>query len=126
MQTITLSASALALLRRRANGEEVDVTDATRPAYRELVEAGVMMPMGSFTKESAFWFTEEGWNRRFELLENGPNASTPVPSPGRSASPVADRQRRLRRGLQRLLVAHAVPLLFIFMRQDRIEPVAEP
>lgn len=87
MQTITLSASALALLRRRANGEEVDVTDATRPAYRELVEAGVMMPMGSFTKASAFWFTEEGWNRRFEWLENGPNASTPVPSPGRSAAP---------------------------------------
>ena len=54
---------------------------ATRPAYRELVEAGVMMPMGWFTKESAFWFTEEGWNRRFEWLENGPNPSTPFHRP---------------------------------------------
>jgi hypothetical protein len=50
------------------------VTEANRPAYRELAAAaGIMMPMGSFTKgdECVFRFTEQGWERRFEFAEIG-------------------------------------------------------
>jgi len=47
-ETIALSASALSLLRRRLAGERVEVTDETRPAYRELVEAGLMIPLHTF------------------------------------------------------------------------------
>ena len=45
----TLSESALALLRRRTSGERVPVTDGTRPAYRELAQAGIMVAGHSFT-----------------------------------------------------------------------------
>jgi hypothetical protein len=48
MQTITLSESALALLHRRLAGERVEVTDESRPFYRELVEAGMMIPLHTF------------------------------------------------------------------------------
>jgi hypothetical protein len=48
MQTITLSESAQALLRRRFAGERVEATEETRPFYRELVEAGLMMPLHTF------------------------------------------------------------------------------
>jgi hypothetical protein len=60
MQTTTLSESALALLRRRLTGERVDVTDETRPVYRELVEAGFMIPLHTFLggNESAYQLTE--------------------------------------------------------------------
>jgi len=47
-ETIALSASALSLLRRRLASERVEVTDETRPAYRELVEAGLMIPLHTF------------------------------------------------------------------------------
>jgi len=50
MQTITLSESALALLRRRLAAEWVEVTDETRPFYRELVSAGMMIPLHSFSR----------------------------------------------------------------------------
>jgi hypothetical protein len=53
--------------RRRATDPEGDETN--RPAYRELVEARIMMPMGSFTKgdEYVFRFTYWGYKLRFEL-----------------------------------------------------------
>ena len=38
------------LLRRRLAGEWVDVTDGTRPLYRELVGAGMMIPLHSFAR----------------------------------------------------------------------------
>lgn len=40
-----------------------------RPAFRELVKARIMMPMGSFTKgdECVFLWTYWGWRLRFEL-----------------------------------------------------------
>jgi hypothetical protein len=60
MQTITLSDSALALLRRRLAGEWVEVTDETRPLYRELVDAGLMIPLHSFARgrDGAYRLTE--------------------------------------------------------------------
>ena len=63
METTTLSEAALSLLRRRASGELVPVTDDTRPAYRELAGAGIMVAGHSFTggRESVFKFTEAGW-----------------------------------------------------------------
>ena len=60
MQTITLSESALAVLRFRAKKYPVKVNDRTLPAYRELVAAGIMVP----DQESGFQFTEDGWARR--------------------------------------------------------------
>ncbi len=50
MPTIALSEAALALLRRRLAGEWVEVTDETRPVYRELVDAGLMIPLHSFAR----------------------------------------------------------------------------
>ncbi len=69
-ETITLSESALALLRSRLAGRAVDVTDETRPAYRELAAMGLMIPLHTFAKgrESAYRFTEEGWGRREDFL----------------------------------------------------------
>jgi hypothetical protein len=63
METTTLSEAALCLLRRRTSGERVPVTDDTRPAYRELAGAGLMVAGHSFTggRESVFKFTEAGW-----------------------------------------------------------------
>ncbi len=71
MHTITLSESALALLRRRLAGERVEVTDETRPLYRELVDAGMMIPLHTFAlgPNSAYRLTDAacdlrdaGWN----------------------------------------------------------------
>jgi hypothetical protein len=50
MSSITLSDGAQALLRRRLAGEWVEVTDQTRPFYRELVEAGIMIALHSFAR----------------------------------------------------------------------------
>src|SRR3954453_20611800 len=50
MPTITLSAAAQDLLRRRLADEWIEVTDETRPLYRELAEAGLMSPRHSFTR----------------------------------------------------------------------------
>jgi hypothetical protein len=60
MSMTALSDSALALLRRRLADEWVDVTDETRPVYRELVDAGLMSPRHSFArgKEGSYRLTE--------------------------------------------------------------------
>jgi hypothetical protein len=63
MQTVTLSKSALAVLRLRAKGLRLPVTDRRLEAYCELAEAGIMVPDGD-----DFRFTEDGWNRRAELI----------------------------------------------------------
>lgn len=59
-ETITLSDTALALLRRRLMGERVEITDHTRPLYRELVAAELMIPLHTATggDESAYRLTE--------------------------------------------------------------------
>ncbi len=48
MQSVSLSEQARLLLRRHLAGERVQVTDGTRPLYRELVDAGMMMPLHTY------------------------------------------------------------------------------
>jgi hypothetical protein len=78
MQTITLSESALSLLRRRVAGDD-EVTEANRAAYRELAAAGIMIPISTWAggPESVFRFSEEGWARREEWLKAGASAHHP-------------------------------------------------
>jgi len=77
MQTITLSEAALAVLRSRIATTDADVTPDNLEACRELVLAGIMVPLSTFAKgpESLFKFTDEGWQRRHEIL----NAVAPLP-----------------------------------------------
>ena len=63
MQTIALSKCALAVLRLRAKGLRLPVTDPRLEAYRELADAGIMEPNGE-----DFRFTEDGWAQREELI----------------------------------------------------------
>jgi hypothetical protein len=63
MQTIALSASAVAVLRFRVKGWRFPIRDRDHPAYQELIEAGILEP-----DEEDFRFTEQGWARREELL----------------------------------------------------------
>ena len=86
MQTTTLSESALSLLRRRLAGERVDVNDETRPTYRELVEAGLMMPLHTFLggNESAYRLTDAACDLRKGMQVNG--LSSLAPSPVKSPS----------------------------------------
>jgi hypothetical protein len=64
-----LSESARELLRTCIDGEYPDGDETNRPAYRELVKARIMIPMGAFSKgvECVFWFTYWGHKLRFEL-----------------------------------------------------------
>jgi hypothetical protein len=57
---VTLSSEATALLRRRLARERVEVTVETRPLYRELVDAGLMMPLHTFAlgPNSAYRLTD--------------------------------------------------------------------
>jgi hypothetical protein len=77
VQTITISEAALAVLHRRLASEWVEVTDETRPLYRELVEAGLMIPLHSFArgKEGAFRLTEAACELRDAL--NAPASRLP-------------------------------------------------
>lgn len=63
MRTIALSESAVATLRFHIKGWKTRVKDQDLPAYRELVDAGIMEPDGE-----RFRFTEDGWARREEIL----------------------------------------------------------
>jgi hypothetical protein len=63
MQTIPLSANAVAVLRLRIKGHRLPVTIDRLPVYRELADAGIME-----AAEDSFEFTEDGWARREELL----------------------------------------------------------
>lgn len=70
MATMTaLSDAALALLKRRFAGERVDVTEDTRPLYRELVQAGLMEPLHTFSRgpEGHYRMTEAGSHARTQL-----------------------------------------------------------
>lgn len=85
MPMLNLSVDAVSLLHRRLSGEWVEVTDQTRPFYRELVEAGLMSPLHSFARgpEGAYRLTESAISARDQL--NGP--STRVPSDAEAPSP---------------------------------------
>ena len=63
MQAPMLSEAAANLLRLRARREAVPVTDETRPAYRELAAAGLMVAGHTFQlgRESVYKFTTKGW-----------------------------------------------------------------
>ena len=79
-ETTTLSDAALTLLLRRVSRERVDVTDETRPFYRELAEAGLMIPLHTMTggDESAYRLTEAG-----VTFASRPASSEASPSPVR-------------------------------------------
>jgi hypothetical protein len=63
MQTFRLSESAVALLRFRVKGYRTPVTERRLSAFRELVDAGIMVP-----DAGDFRFTEDGWSWREEVL----------------------------------------------------------
>jgi hypothetical protein len=63
VKNFILSESALAVLRLRAKGLRLPVTDRRLPAYRELVGAGIMEPDGE-----EYRFTPDGWATRDELI----------------------------------------------------------
>ena len=59
MNAVAISESATGLLLRRLAGERVEVTVETRPLYRELAAAGLMIALHTPTgRESAFRLTE--------------------------------------------------------------------
>jgi hypothetical protein len=68
--TFTLSESAVAVLRFRVNGDRMKVTDRSLEAFRELAAAGIMEPVpgADGNPEADYQFTEDGWARRQELL----------------------------------------------------------
>lgn len=70
MQTVTLSESAVAVLRFRIKGHKMPVNERRLVAYRELAEAGIMEPVtgADGIPEVEYRFTEHGWNRREEIL----------------------------------------------------------
>ena len=55
MKTVTLSESAVALLRFRVKGWPIKFRESDLPAFQELVDAGIMEPNGQ-----DFRLTEEG------------------------------------------------------------------
>ncbi len=66
-----LSAEALALFRLHIERHgDVDVDDETRPVYRELAQAGLMVAGNSFARgpESVYHVTKLGFDRKAELL----------------------------------------------------------
>jgi hypothetical protein len=63
MQAFALSESATAVLRLRAKGLRLPVTDGRLEAYRELTDAGIMEADGE-----DFRFTAAGWARREETI----------------------------------------------------------
>jgi len=73
---IDLSRAARHVLRRHIAGDR-EVTDANREAYRELARAGIMVPVGTFTKgdDCVFQFTHRGWERRNEFQRPLPRFS---------------------------------------------------
>jgi hypothetical protein len=61
-QSVQVSDAALALLHRRLSHERVEVNDQTRPLYRELAAAGLMIPLHTLIggDESAYRLTDAG------------------------------------------------------------------
>jgi hypothetical protein len=81
MSTTILSEAALSLLRRRVARERVEVSDETRPYFRELACAGLMIPLHTMTggDESAYRLTEAG----VTYLSSRHASSAASPSPVR-------------------------------------------
>lgn len=69
-ETVRVSEAALALLRLHLERHgQVKVDDATRPLYRELAGAGVMVAVSTYAggPESAYRMTRLGFERKAEL-----------------------------------------------------------
>jgi hypothetical protein len=68
--TFALSESAVAVLRFRVKGYRMNVTDRSLEAFRGLGAAGIMEPVpgADGNPEADYQFTEDGWARRQELL----------------------------------------------------------
>jgi hypothetical protein len=80
-----LTDAARDLLRRRLAGERVEVTDETRPLYRELVDSGLMIPLRTFASGpySAYRLSDAACD-----LRDGVNGrASRVPSAGGAPSP---------------------------------------
>jgi len=86
MQTLKLSAEAEALLKRRLAREWVEVTEETRPLYRELADAGLMEPLHSFARgpSGAYRLTEAACDLRDGLKAH----ASRVPSGGEAPAPL--------------------------------------
>jgi hypothetical protein len=69
-RTLSLSPTALALFRLHILQDGIRVDDANREAHRELAAAGIMYPVSTFARgpEAYFRLTQEGWDRRHEIL----------------------------------------------------------
>jgi hypothetical protein len=83
--TTVLSDAARALLMSRLAREWVEVTDETRPLYRELVAAGLMEPLHSFARgpEGAYRLTEAAC----ELRDGFNGHASHVPFGGAAPAP---------------------------------------
>lgn len=66
-----LSRRAWGLLRRIASGEQVAVTSRSRPLFRELADARIVLVVNTFAggPESAWRWTYWGWKRKSEWVE---------------------------------------------------------
>ncbi len=67
MQTVTLSATAVAVLRFEIRGWKAKDPAGRLPAYRELASAGIMEPVPG--SEADYRFTREGLEHREAILE---------------------------------------------------------
>jgi hypothetical protein len=67
MQTVTLSANAVAVLRFEIRGWRSKAPARRLPAYRELAAAGIMEPVPD--SEGQYRFTREGLEHREAILE---------------------------------------------------------
>jgi hypothetical protein len=81
---VARSENAVAVLRFRVKGHRLPATGRRVPAYRELVEAGIMLPVRTFIggAEALFRFTWQGLERRHEFQR-------PLPRLSFSASAIA-------------------------------------
>ena len=67
MQTVTLSATAVAVLRFEIRGWKAKDPASRLPAYREMAAAGIMEPVPG--SEVEYRFTREGLEHREAILE---------------------------------------------------------
>jgi hypothetical protein len=79
------SDAAPALLQRRFAGARVSVNEETRPLYRKLAAAGLMMPLHTFAlgPNSAYRLTDAGCDLRDQLNGHASHA----PSAGAARAP---------------------------------------
>ena len=67
MQTVTLSEMAVAMLRLHVEGEQMPAREGNRPAYQELVKAGIMEPVPGLDR--FYRLTANGRKHRDSIVE---------------------------------------------------------